>query len=68
MENVSSDIKDADVYIHDDGVLSNDWKHHIKSLVCHILHHLCKNSFTINPLKCTWAIKEADWLGYWLTP
>jgi hypothetical protein len=50
MENVLSDIKDADVYIDDVCVSSSDWNHHV-NLSSAILHCLCKNGFTINPLK-----------------
>jgi hypothetical protein len=67
MENVLSDIKDANIYSDDVGAFSNDWDHHV-NLLATILQQLRENGFTINPLKCEWAIKEADWLGYWLTP
>jgi hypothetical protein len=67
MENVLSDIRDADIYIDDVGAFSSDWEHHVKFLAT-ILRQLRENGFTINPLKCEWAIKETDWLGYWLTP
>jgi hypothetical protein len=49
------------------GAFSNDWNYHI-NLVATMLHHLCKNGFTINPLKCEWPIKKTDWLVSWLTP
>jgi hypothetical protein len=36
MENVLSDIKDADIYIDDVGVFSSDWNHHINLLVTNL--------------------------------
>jgi hypothetical protein len=66
MENVLSDIKNANVYIDDVGDFSSTWDHHI-NLLSTILHQLHENGFTMNPLKCEWAVKETDWLDYWLT-
>jgi hypothetical protein len=67
MENVLSDINDASIYIDDVGAFSSDWDHHV-NLLATSLCQLRKNGFTINPLECEWAVKETDWLGYWLAP
>jgi hypothetical protein len=65
MENVLSDIKDAYIYIDDVGAFFDDWDHHV-NLMATILQQLHENGFTINPLKCDWAIKETDWLDFGL--
>jgi hypothetical protein len=48
MENVLSDIEDADIYIDDDGAFSDNWDHHV-NLIATILRRLRENGFTINP-------------------
>ncbi len=50
MENVLSDIKDANIYIDDVGAFSSDRDHHVNLLVT-ILQQLRENGFTINLLK-----------------
>jgi hypothetical protein len=67
MENIFRDISETEVYIHDIGVFTNSWEEHMKVLRI-VLQKLQENGFTINPLKCECAVKETDWLGYWLTP
>jgi hypothetical protein len=67
MENIIQDIEDAEVYINNIGAYSHSLDDHI-ALLHTILTKLENNGFTVNPLECEWAVKETDWLGYWLTP
>ena len=51
----------------DIGCFSNSWDKHLQ-LLQEVLQCLQSVGFTINPLKCEWAVKEMDFLRHWLAP
>ena len=55
------------MFIDDISAFSDYWMSHILVLE-KILTRLQENNFTVNPVKCKWALKETDWLGHWLMP
>ena len=68
MEKTLQDISDdLEVYIDDIAIFSNTFDDHMQVLdkVC---SRLQEKGFSVNPLKCEWAVKESDFLGHWLTP
>ena len=58
---------ESDVNIDDISNFNTTWEAHL-SMLHKVLPIMQNSNFTVNPLKCEWAVKETDWLGYWLTP
>ena len=50
-------IEDIEFYMDDIGVFSYIWDEHLSLLVI-VLTCLQNVGFTINPLKCEWAVQE----------
>ena len=67
MHPLFQDIPPVECFIDDIGVFTNsNFDHHL-SIVKQVLLRLVENSFTINPLKCAWAVQSTDYLGSLLT-
>ena len=65
MEPILKDLPDVKIFFDDIGRFSQDYLSPMKTIAT-VLHRLQANEFTVNPLKSEWAVKETDWLGYWL--
>ena len=68
MNEIFDDMLD-EIEVYFDDILRDDvdWDTHLNG-VREILKRLEANGFTVNPLKCQWAVEEAEWMGYLLTP
>lgn len=68
MNQIFDDIGESvEVYIDDILTFDNCFETHLQT-VAEILRRLEANGFTVNPSKCEWAVNEAEWMGYHLTP
>ncbi len=67
MEQVLQGLNNVEVYLDDIGIFSKIWEEHLLVLE-KVIPCLKASCFTVNPLKCEWAIQEPDWLGFWLIP
>jgi hypothetical protein len=65
MEDIFCNMTNIEVYMDDIGIFAQSWEHH-QTIVAKVQKRLEDKGFTVNPLKCMWAVKETNWLGYWL--
>ena len=67
MHPLFQDIPEVECFIDDIGVFTNKIFDHHLSIVKQVLLRLEESGFTINPLKCDWAVTSTDYLGFLLT-
>ena len=58
----------VDCYIDDMGIWTNGTIDFHFDKVRAVLERIRDNGLKFNPLKCNWAVKETDFLGYLMTP
>ena len=67
MHPLFSDLPNVECFIDDIGIFSpRSFADHI-SQIYQVLLRLERNGFTVNPLKCDWAVTTTDFLGFLLT-
>ena len=59
---------DCECYLDDVGVWTEgSFRDHLDTIDT-LLDRFQKYNMKCNPLKCEWAVKETDFLGFWMTP
>ena len=59
---------DIEAYIDDLGICTKTSFNKHLSVVDQVLERLAENGMKYNPLKFKWAVKETDFLGYYMNP
>jgi hypothetical protein len=57
MEDIFWDMLDVEVYMDNIQIFAQSWEHQ-QAIVSEVLRRLEDNGFTVNPLKCEWAVQE----------
>ena len=67
MHPLFSDLPNVECFIYDIGIFSlGSYPDHL-SQIRQVLLRLERNGFTVNPLKCDWAVQTTEYLGFLLT-
>ena len=67
MHPLFQDISAVECFIDDIGVFTNGSLDHHLEILSQVLLRLEESGFTVNPLKCAWAVTQTDYLGFLIT-
>ncbi len=68
MHPLFQDMPEVECFIDDIGIFTTgSFEHHL-NIVSQVLLRLEESGFTVNPIKCAWAVTSTDYLGFLLTP
>ena len=67
MHPLFQDIPQVECFIDDIGIFTNHFFDRHLTVLHQVLLRLEQSGFTVNPLKCAWAVQSTDYLGFLLT-